>query len=430
MLNRFLPHSLFYRFLLIILIPTILVQAVAIYIFYDRHWSGVSRYMAAGLAGDVVLLANIYSDSENEGQRDELIKKISRDLYLKVNFIKNAKVTTTSNRDLDFFSEMLDGRINNKYAVNFTGDYSDITIDIEFPDGVLSILSYKKRLVNPSTYIFIMWMTGTAILFFLISIFFMKNQVRSITLLAEAAEKFGKGHDTEKFKPTGAMEVRSAAKAFMEMRERIKRQVEQRTEMLAGVSHDLKTPLTRMKLQLAMMPNSPEVEELQYDVSEMEKMIQDYLDFAKGNEKVTDSSVNIQDLLRSIVAGYKNQHDNIELQVESSIIMNINSNSFRRVLSNIIDNSLKYSNKISIKALTSEKNLILTIDDNGPGIPESKYEEVFRPFYRLDNSRNKETGGTGLGLAIAKDIIVSYGGSISLDKSPLGGLKVLIKMPT
>ena len=274
-----------------------------------------------------------------------------------------------------------------------------------------------------------MWMTGTAIIIILVSILFMRNQVRSIHDLAEFADKFGKGYDSENFKPTGATEVRQASKAFIEMKKRINKHVEQRTKMLAGVSHDLRTPLTRIKLQLAMIEPKEPIKDLENDVIEMEKMIQGYLDFAKGKERVIDNSVNVSDLLRSIISGYRNYHKNIELKSKSGILIHVNSNAFRRAITNIIDNAVRYAKSIVININSTKKNMILTIDDDGIGIPEKQRIEVFKPFYRLDKSRNIESANTGLGLSIAKDIIIGYGGDIHLDNSPLGGLRVVIKMP-
>jgi len=233
----------------------------------------------------------------------------------------------------------------------------------------------------------------------------------------------------ELFKPEGAKEVRMAAEAFIEMKERIKRQINQRTEMLAGVSHDLKTPLTRMKLQLAMMKPSKTIAELQSDLIDMEKMVHGYLNFVKGAGAYTTEMANITDVLRNITSGYRRHHQDIELKTQSGVIIPINISSFKRAINNIIDNGLKYGSKVAISVKKERKHVALYIDDDGPGIPPKKRESVFKPFYRLDRSRNLETGGIGLGLAITRDIITGYGGSIILGDSPLGGLRVIIKMP-
>lgn len=433
MLKKILPHSLFRRFLLIILLPNIIVQLVAVYIFYERHWSGVSKHMATALAGDIAFIVKAI-ESDPLLHRDIILKIASDNMYLDLNFKEGAKLVSSKRQITDKFDilkEMLSAIIKNKYLIYYIDERQNLGIDVQLKNGVLEIYTSKKRIDNPSAYIFIMWMTGTAIIFLIISILFMRNQVRSISEIANVADKFGKGEDTATFKPSGATEVRQVAQAFIQMRERIKRQIEQRTEMLAGVSHDLRTPLTRLKLQLAMMTQSKEIIESQEDITEMEKMIQDYLDFAKGKERAVDSSVNISELISGIVSVYRNQHGQkiIELQAEDEIIIRINSNSFRRVITNLLENALRYGTKVQITANKSQKELIVTIDDNGIGISPEKRELVFKPFYKIDESRHLESGSTGLGLAIAQDIITDYNGQISLKESSLGGLRVIIKLP-
>jgi two-component system osmolarity sensor histidine kinase EnvZ len=433
MLKKILPHSLFGRFLLIILLPNIIVQLVTVYIFYERHWSGVSKHMATALAGDVAFIVKAI-ESESLIERDVMLKIASDNMYLDLKFKEGAKLDSSKKQVADKFEilrELLSGIIKNEYLIYYIDERLNLGVDVQLTNGVLEIYTSKKRIDNPSTYIFIMWMMGTAIIFLIISIFFMRNQVRSISQIANVADKFGKGEDTENFKPSGATEVRQVAQAFIQMRERINRQIEQRTEMLAGVSHDLRTPLTRLKLQLAMLPQSKEIKESQEDITEMEKMIQDYLDFAKGKEKTVDSSVNISDIMNNIVSVYRNQHSQktIELQVEADIIIRINSNSFRRIITNLVENALRYGTKVQITANKLQDELIITMDDNGIGIPLEKRELVFKPFYKIDESRHLESGSTGLGLAIAKDIITGYKGEISLEESFLGGLRVLVKLP-
>ena len=416
--------------MLIILLPNIIVQLVAVYIFYERHWSGVSKHMATALAGDIAFIVKTIND--DAVHKDKVLKTAGENMYLDLNFYENQKIDKSKidiSETFGNFTSVLTSRINNKFVMYHLDERLNIGIDIQLDKGVLKVGISKKRVANPTTYIFVMWMTGTAIIFVVISILFMRNQVRSISEVANAADKFGKGQDCGTFKPTGATEVRQVAHAFIEMRDRIRRHIEQRTEMLAGVSHDLRTPLTRIKLQLAMMGRSKEIQELEEDITEMEKMIQGYLDFAKGKERVIDSSVNISDLLRSIVSGYRKHHKNIELKVKAGAVMHINSNAFRRVITNILDNALRYGNQVEISVGTSEKNIIIMVDDNGSGIPADKRELAFKPFYRLDKSRHLESGSTGLGLAIAKDIVVGYSGNISLDESPMGGLRVVIKLP-
>lgn len=432
-LKKFLPHSLFRRFLLIILLPNIIVQLVSVYIFYERHWSGVSKHMAVSIAGEVELIVRGIEQTSGEARQDFINLTQSSSLDLNIKFLPSKTISKSDLQQKYNFQDLLDEleiRLPpRKYSVRQIANYSVIVIETQVDTDVVQILIPKRSLFTPTTYIFILWMICTTILFVTIAILFMRTQVRSITKLAEVAEKFGRGQDTPSFKPSGATEVRQASQAFIDMKKRINRQVEQRTEMLAGVSHDLRTPLTRMKLQLALMEQSDEITELNQDILEMEKMVQEYLDFAKGKERVIDANVNIADNIRSIVAGYKNLNKKIEVKTQGDIKLHINSNSLRRAITNIVDNALKYGNNVIIASRASEKYAYITVDDDGPGIPDTKREEVFRPFFRLDSARNLDKGGSGLGLAIARDIVVGYGGDITLDKSTSGGLKVVIKLP-
>ena len=430
--KKILPQSLFRRFLLIILLPNIIVQLVAAYVFYERHWSGVSKHMAVSLAGEIEMV--VRGIENNSGQaRQQFINNSSAALYLGVKFLPNVlihKSAENSSNDFPLLKSEVDKRLRDrKYSIYLSGEDPIVAIEVQLDNDLVLITASRKRLETPTTYIFILWMLGTAILFVIIAILFMRTQVRSITKLAEVAEKFGKGHDIPNFKPSGAMEVKQAAQSFIDMKGRINRQVEQRTEMLAGVSHDLRTPLTRMKLQLALMEPAAEIEELQQDIVEMEKMVQEYLDFAKGKERVIDANVNIADMIRSIVAGYRNLSKKIDVTTQNGVELHINANSLRRAITNVVDNALKYGSNVAISSRASEKYAYITIDDDGPGILPAKREEVFRPFFRLDSARNLDKGGSGLGLAIARDIVVSYGGNITLDNSATNGLRVVIKLP-
>ncbi len=431
--KKFLPQSLFRRFLLIILLPNIIIQLVAVYIFYERHWSGVSKRMASSLAGEVEMIVRGIEQTYGAPRQDFINMVQSSSLDLEVKILPDKFITEKIFPERFDFSQLRDElhyRLTpRKYSIYIMGRDSRIVIETQVDTDVVQISAPRRSIFTPTTYIFILWMLGTAIIFVIIALLFMRTQVRSITKLAEVAEKFGRGQDIPNFKPSGAMEVRQAAQAFIDMKERINRQVEQRTEMLAGVSHDLKTPLTRMKLQLALMDKSSEIDELQQDIVEMEKMVQEYLDFAKGKERVIDSNVNVADILRSIVVGYRNLNKKIDIHTQSGISLQVNVNSLRRAITNIVDNALKYGNYVAIASSASEKYAYITVDDDGPGIAKAKREEVFKPFFRLDSGRNLDKGGTGLGLAIARDIIVSYGGEITLENSNLGGLKVIIKLP-
>ena len=294
---------------------------------------------------------------------------------------------------------------------------------------MLKIITPRKRLFSSTTYIFIMWMVGISLILFAIATLFMRNQVRPIRRLAMAADRFGRGLDVPDFQPAGALEVRQAASAFNLMRERIQRQISQRTDMLAGVSHDLKTPLTRIKLQLAMLKDNPDVANIQADVADMETMLEGYLAFARGEGEEEPADTNLSALLREVVESAKREGAAVDLHIEGEIILPLRRDAFKRCLTNLVSNSMLHAKHIAIRAGRRADSVVLTVDDDGPGIPADKREDVFRPFYRLDTSRNRETGGVGLGLAISRDIIRGHGGEIVLDNSPLGGLRAQIRLP-
>jgi two-component system osmolarity sensor histidine kinase EnvZ len=304
-----------------------------------------------------------------------------------------------------------------------------VIVQVQLSNDVLEAVVSRKRLFSSTTYVFVLWMVGTSLILFAVAMVFMRNQVKPIRRLAVAADNFGKGRDVSRFKPEGAREVRQAAAAFLAMRERIMRQISQRTEMLAGVSHDLRTPLTRMKLQLAMLKSSSGTEELKGDVEEMEHMLEGYLAFARGEGAETPQPTNVNTILEETVAQARRNAVSVDLHTEGDLVVPLRPQAFKRSLMNLIDNAIRYANTISVRAGKRGNAIEITIDDDGPGIPEDKREEVFRSFYRLESSRNRETGGVGLGLTIARDVIRGHGGDITLNDSPLGGLRARIRLP-
>ena len=428
-LKYYVPATLFGRFLLIILIPTILAQGFAVYMFYHRHWDTVSRHMSRFLAGEIVLISHAFVREKYPDQRQALLEQAREHLYFSIIFQEGARLERQVDRSSPYMHDLyrqLDDRLGYPYRLYYD-DEENVVARIGLPEGVLEFNASRKRLFNPSTYIFVMWMVGTAIFLVIIAIIFMKNQVRAITRLAEEAERFGRGIESDTaFRPHGAAEVRKAAYAFLQMKERIGRYIQQRTIMLAGVSHDLKTPLTRMKLQLAMMEKNTETQMLQEEVVNMERMVGGYLDFAKGEDLVPEELVHVMDMLRSIIATYRNDHHRIILQGEDDVIIPMHKQAFFRVVTNIIDNGLRYGHQMVITLTLEASHINLFFDDDGCGIDEHQKEEVFKPFYRLDPSRNSETGGTGLGLAIVKDLLMRLGGDVRLSDSPQGGLRVAI----
>ena len=311
-----------------------------------------------------------------------------------------------------------------------TTTFSDrIEVKLQLPDGVLQASSSRKRLTSTTTGLFVMWMVGTAIILLAIAIVFLRNQLKPIGRLAEAADAYGRGHEIDPVKPAGATEVRRAARAFLTMRQRIQRQMDQRTEMLAGVSHDLRTPLTRMKLQLAMLGNTQEAANLSSDVVEMEAMIDAYLAFARGQDTEAPAAVDVHALLREIVAQAQRKGNEVNLTNGRALHAVLRPNAMRRCLTNLVDNAGRFGTHVEVSASQSEDFLAITVDDDGPGIDEDDREEVFRPFFRLESSRNSETGGSGLGLSIARDVARGHGGDVVLSQSPQGGLRAEVRLP-
>ncbi|MGE5766882.1 MAG: ATP-binding protein, partial [Bacteroidota bacterium] len=304
-----------------------------------------------------------------------------------------------------------------------------VEIWVELPEGVLRALVTDERLFSSTTYIFILWTIGSSVLLFGIAVVFMRNQVKPIRRLARAAESFGKGQEVRDFKPEGATEVRQAAAAFINMRDRIKRQIQQRTEMLAGVSHDLRTPLTRMKLQLEMLPDVPEAEYLQADVAEMEHMVEGYLAFARGEGQETPAPSDLGGLLRDVVAQMTRDGRTIDLHIEQDLALPLRRDAMRRCLTNLLANAQRHGRHVAVTAGRRKSRIEVTIDDDGPGIPPERYEDVFKPFFRLDQSRNPATGGIGLGLTIARDVARSHGGDVALEAAPGGGLRARVWLP-
>ncbi len=304
-----------------------------------------------------------------------------------------------------------------------------VKVSVQINDGVLDITLPGRRLFSSSGYIFLLWVIGSSLLLLMIAVIFMRNQIRPIRKLAIAAERFGKGRDMLSFKPTGAREVRQAAEAFLDMHQRIRRQIEQRTAMLAGVSHDLRTPLTRLKLQLEMMESTPDIQAMKTDIQEMQTMLEGYLEFVRSESDEPVLYTNINLLLNKITDAAKRQNIAITKQSDEDINIMIRPMGFERCLNNLITNAGKYADHVWLFAAIEDKKLTIIVEDDGPGIPEDQYESVFKPFYRVDSSRNLKTGGVGLGLAISMDVVHAHGGKIWLDKSDKGGLKVCIKLP-
>ena len=433
LLKPYLPKSLLGRSVLIIVTPLILLQVISATIFFENHWSKVGRRLALGVAGEVSMIIDGMRRAPDLETRDTLFMEASSALRLKLTFVPNAVLSDTDKLGEAILVGQLDAALNEvvkrPHRIDAKSLDRDVKIDVQIAEGVLSVVVPKKRLFSTTTYVFVLWMAGSSMLLFGVAMIFMRNQVRPISRLAQAANDFGLGRDSPRFKPEGAAEVRRASIAFIAMRNRIKRHLQQRTDMLAGVSHDLRTPLTRMKLQLAMMGDVDGVRELNTDVADMEHMLEEYLAFARGEAGEKAEPTNLTDVLSEITAQARRKGGAIDLHTEGDIIASVKVNAFKRALTNLVDNSVRHADNISIRLGTRGEMAEFIIDDDGPGIPHDQREEVFRPFFRIEGSRNPATGGVGLGMTIARDAIRSHGGDVTLEDAPGGGLRVKVSLP-
>jgi len=437
-IKKFLPRSLMGRSLVILIAPIFLVQILATYIFFDLHWNKITTRMAYAVAGEISIMGKSLEQGHNPAYLGQFMGLAAQNLGLQISFDKGGDIHKALDsatppiweiRAINILKSELRARLKRPFYAHYDPAHNLILIDIKLKNGALRVRLPERRFYSSSGYIFLLWMMIISVILLTVSILFMRNQIRPIRKLAAAAERFGKGHDVQFFKAEGATEVRQAGRAFIDMHARIKRQIEQRTTMLAGVSHDLRTPLTRLKLQLAMMGDSPDIDAIKMDVTEMEKMIAGYLDFVRGESEERAAIVNVNFLIDRVVTSAKRQGMDIHGGATGAIEAILKPMAFERCLMNLVNNAGKYARHIWIAANLRGHHLEITVDDDGPGISEDKYEEVFRPFYRVDTSRNAETGGVGLGLPIAMDIVHAHGGEIWLEKSQRGGLRAAISIP-
>ena len=432
-IKQLLPHGLFGRSLLIIVMPLILLQLISATVFYERHWDNVARRLATVLAGDIGAVVDSFRETVDPDSRERVLTIAAVNMGLGLSFRDGAILPNMAPEKMiegdEILLRTLTDTLRRPFTFDLIGESGDIAIHVQLPDGVLDVLAPRKRLYTSTTYIFVMWMVGSSLVLFGVAMIFMRNQVRPIRRLAAAADALGKGRDVPTFKLQGATEVRQAATAFNLMRDRLLRQISQRTEMLAGVSHDLRTPLTRMKLQLAMLKDGPDVAELKADVAEMETMIDGYLAFARGEGPEEPVRTDLGELLADAVSGAQRAGGKVGLFTEGDLALPLRPAAFKRCLANLIGNAMRYGKTVMVKAARQGDSIEVTVDDDGPGIAPDRREEVFRPFRRLEESRNIETGGVGLGLTIARDVVHAHGGAILLEDSPLGGLRARLRLP-
>lgn len=434
---KIFPNTLFFRTMLLIFIPLIFVQVVSVVAFFNGNWEKVGKRLSNNLSNNIAVAVELISeDIERLSSVQEMFKE---NYSIDVELFRGEEQLPVKNsarygKDYKLVTGFLEDSLHTKFPKAITNVYlannrDNVIILIENPEGLYRFTTSTKSIFSSSIFGFVAWMVGTSLLLFLVATLFLRIQVRSIATLAQVAEDFGKGINTP-FKPYGSSEVRKAGIAFIKMKERIQKQINERTQMLAGVSHDLRTPLTRMKLQLAMFPDNEENKEFIEDINEMEKMLDGYLAFVSGEGTEKNTFVDMNEMILSIINKFRNTKALIRYSTNDQVsAIQGREQALKRAVTNIISNAFNYGKTIAVGLESNNNKLEITVDDDGPGIPKEKREDVFKAFYRIDESRNKETGGVGLGLSIARDIISSHGGKIELQDSELGGLRVLISIP-
>lgn len=434
--NDYSPKTLLGRSMLILVTPVVLTMGIGLFVFFDRHWSTTTTRLTNAMAGDIAFVADMWENEQDVEQKQHLLNEAYEKLGLRVHFYFAKSLPKTKSLAVPGVDRSLERSLQHQFPDRFAiqsisnnGDYL-ISISVAVKDGLLQFNVPQKYLFSTTTYVFLLFMVGSGLILSVIAVIFMRNQVRPVRKLAYVAEQFGKGIDTPRYRPSGAREVRQAAQAFLDMRDRIQRQIRQRTDMLSGVSHDLRTPLTRMKLQLAMLPQNADTDAMHSDIVDMEKMINGYLDFAKGEINENSLHCNVVDLLNKAIDNTTRQGHKITNDVpDTDIFMTVRPQSLIRAFGNILENARLYAHQSWVTVNQMPRSIEVIFDDDGPGIPEKAREDVFKPFHRLDKSRNQTIVGTGLGLTIARDMVQSHGGTILLDTAPQGGLRVLIWLP-
>ena len=428
-----MPKALFTRALIIIIAPMVLLQSVVAYVFMERHWQLVTRRLSAAVVRDIGSVIDVMELSKQHPLTNEMIKIAGDRMGLDIEILPAGPLPMSGARPffsiLDIaLSDEIDHIIKRPYWIDTVGSSDLIEIRIQLDWGILRVLTQRYQAYASNTHIFILWMVGTSLVLLLVAILFLRNQIKPVLQLAEAAESFGKGRDID-YRPRGAKEVRQAGMAFLEMKRRIERVLEQRTAMLNGVSHDLRTILTRFRLSLEMSEESAELEALKKDVDEMSRMLEGYLAFARGDAAESAEPVSVRALLDELKADGERQGHPTTIDVSGDPVVTIRRDAIKRCLFNLVNNAVRHGDKIALSAVLDGRWLLFHIDDDGPGIPASRREEVFKPFVRLDEARNIDEGGSGLGLSIARDIVRAHGGDVVLVDSPMGGLRATVRIP-
>ena len=433
-IKRILPTRLYTRSVLIVIIPMILLQTVVAAVFMERHWRMVTERLSEGVTRDIAAIIEMieqFPNTDNYGT----VTRIARE-QLDLNLIVEAGGELPPPRQKPFFS-ILDGiladqissQIKRPFWIDTVGNSRLVEVRVRLENKILRVFTRRSQTYASNTHIFLVWMAGTALALTAISMLFLRGQIRPILMLAHAAEAFGKGQRMSDFTPRGADEIRLAGSAFILMRERIERQIEQRTAMLSGVSHDLRTILTRFRLQLALAGNKPELAGMAEDVDAMQTMLEGYLAFAKGDAEEDVGELRLSDLLEKVSNDFKLKGKTMTYEIEGQDLIAVRPNAFSRLVHNLASNSERYADKLHVEARHTARWLTLIFDDNGPGIPAANREDVFKPFFRLDEARNIDETGTGLGLSIVRDIAHAHGGNVTLADSPIGGLRATVRVP-
>ena len=438
LISELLPKGLYARALIIIIAPIVVLEGVVAFVFMERHWQAVTRRLSEQTARNVSALIEIYEGAPTKAEQSRLIELARERLNLTMQVLPAGDLPAA--RPKPFFnildralSREISKYVQRPFWIDTVGQSRHVEIRVATDTSIIRFIATRSQTYASNSEIFLLWMVGSSVILLTVAILFLRNQIRPILRLAEAADAFGKGRPVpDDFRPRGAREVRQAAEAFVEMRDRIQQHVEQRTTMLAGVSHDLRTVLTRFKLELAFLEDTAEVQSLKADVNEMQHMLEDYLAFARGDGGEEAKPTNLRELMEEIHEEAQVYGNAIELKLrrrKKDLVLPLKRQAFKRAVTNLVSNAVRYGDQVVIRAATEGQWLRVEVDDNGPGIPASERENVFRPFYRIDSARNQDEGNTGLGLAIARDIAKSHGGHVALGESSMGGLKAIISVP-
>jgi len=434
-LNSVMPKGLYARALLIIILPMVILQSVIAFVFMERHWNVVTQRLSAGVVSDIAALIDIYKGYPQDADQSQ-IRRIAQDrLGLAVDFLPLGDMPPPGPKPFfslldQTLSEELRKQIGRPFWIDTVGKSALVEIRVQLDRNIMRVFARRSAAYASNSEIFLLWMVGTSTVLLVVAIIFLRNQIKPILRLADAAESFGKGREVPNFRPRGAREVRRAAQAFIEMKTRIERAIEQRTAMLAGVSHDLRTVLTRFKLELALIKKkTPEAEAMKKDVDEMARMLEAYLAFARGDLGEGSAPTDMAEFLEEMRLDAERHGHKASVVFHGPPVVTVRPAAFKRCLANLVSNAARHAPSISITGHRDHRWLTVTVDDDGPGIPAAMREEVFKPFMRLDDARNQDEGGTGLGLAIARDIARSHGGDIMLGDSPLGGLRATVRVP-